>query len=110
PLFAHAAWRGMMEQRAIEATFASGEYVALGLAMDPAAVLAASADTSAAAAAARVRRSRVELERRLAAEPAVLGTTSASVLPLMYHPWRRVEVEGLAPSVLDSAAVPRVSS
>jgi len=47
----------------------------------------------------------------------VLGVTRASVLPLMYHPWRKVEVEGVAPpdspalseANVSSAAAPRVS-
>lgn len=46
----------------------------------------------------------------MAAEPGVIDVTGASLLPLMYHPWRRVEVEGVAPLVTDSAVVPRVSS
>jgi putative ABC transport system permease protein len=34
-----------------------------------------------------------ELERRLEAEPGVRGVTVASVLPLMNHPWRQIEVD-----------------
>jgi putative ABC transport system permease protein len=37
-----------------------------------------------------------ELERRLEAEPGVTGVTVASVLPLMDHPWRQIDVEGAA--------------
>ncbi|CAA9348582.1 MAG: hypothetical protein AVDCRST_MAG11-3376 [uncultured Gemmatimonadaceae bacterium] len=109
PILALAAWRSTVRQRAIESTFPAGEYLMVSVAMDPAGTLGKSADTS-AAARARLRAARAELEQRVAAEPAVLGVTGASALPLMYHPWRRVEVEGVAPAVTNAGAALRVSS
>ena len=108
PILALAAWRNTVRQRAIESTFPAGEYLMVSVAMDPGGTLGKSADTS--AARARLRAARTEFEQRVAAEPAVLGVTGASALPLMYHPWRRVEVEGVAPAVTNSGAALRVSS
>jgi predicted permease len=109
PVLALAAWRSTVRQRALESSFAAGQYVMASVEMNPVGALGQAADTS-AAARARLRAARAELVRRAAADPAVRGVTTASVMPLMYHPWRRVEVEGIAPAVADSAAVPRVSS
>ena len=109
PILALSAWRSTARQRALEASFPAAEYLMVSLAMGPASALGELADTS-AAARVRLRAARTELARRAAAEPAVLEVTGASALPLMYHPWRRVEVEGVAASVADSAAAPRVSS
>lgn len=44
--------------------------------------------------AERFRAATQELERRLEAEPGVTGVTVASVLPLMEHPVRQVEIDG----------------
>jgi putative ABC transport system permease protein len=57
------------------------------------------ADTTRAGYVARWRRTTAELERRLAAEPGVLGVTFADRLPRMYHPHRLVDVDegGAAP-------------
>jgi predicted permease len=107
PLFALAAWRSTVRQRAIESTFPAGEYLMARLAMDPAAAPGRPADT--AGAGARLLAARMELERRVGAEPAARGVTSASALPLTYHPWRHVEVEGVAPPAAGSAAPPRVA-
>ena len=107
PIFAYATWRSSALYRSLEATFPSGEYLAARLAMDPVDVRAGVRDS--AAERARFQAARAELARRLAEEPAVLGVTAASALPLAYHPWRRVEVEGIAPPVGDTSALPRVS-
>jgi putative ABC transport system permease protein len=53
-----------------------------------------SGDTSAAAFAARYAVRLRSLEERLEARPGVTAVTFAERLPLMYHPHRRVEVEG----------------
>jgi putative ABC transport system permease protein len=42
---------------------------------------------------ARFQTSAVELERRLASEPGVTGTTFTSMLPGMYHEWNQVELD-----------------
>lgn len=47
-----------------------------------------------AAFAERFSAATQELERRLEAEPGVTGVTLASVLPLMQHPVRQVEIDG----------------
>jgi putative ABC transport system permease protein len=59
----------------------------------------AGADSSGAARVARVRATAEELERRLEADPAVLGVAFAERLPRMSHPSRRVELDegGAAP-------------
>jgi predicted permease len=59
----------------------------------------AGVDSSRAAFAARFRRSYQELERRIAADPAVVGVAFADRLPRMYHPHRIVDVDdgGAAP-------------
>ena len=108
PGFAWAVWRDTTFYRSIEGSFPAREYLMTRLAMHPANSPEALADT--AAARARFRAARIELERRVAAEPAVLGVTSATALPLTSHRWGRVEVEGVAPAAADSAIVPRVSS
>ena len=112
PVIALSAWRSTVRQRALESSFAAGEYLMVSLAMDPAssASAAPSAAPDTAAARTRLRAARAALAQRVVAEPVVLATTAASTLPLMYHPWRRVEVEGVAPTVADSGAAPRVSS
>jgi len=109
PILALSAWRSTARQRAIEATFPAGEFLMVSVAMD-AEGTAEGTSTDTSAARARLEAVRAELARRVAAEPAVLGVTGASALPLMYHPWRRVQVEGVEASAADSAAAPRVSA
>jgi predicted permease len=59
----------------------------------------AGSDSARAAFGDRYRASWRELERRLAADPAVVGVTFADRLPRMYHPYRLIEVDagGAAP-------------
>src|SRR5690606_9171704 len=52
------------------------------------------ADTSAAAFQARYASRLNALDERLEREPGVRSVTFAERLPLMYHPHRRVEIEG----------------
>ncbi len=108
PVLALAAWRSTARQRAIESSFPAARYLMVSLTMEPEGALGMPADT--AATALRLRAARAELERRVRAEHGVVGATSASTLPRMYHPWRHVAVEGVTPRVADSAAAPRVSS
>ena len=54
----------------------------------------AAADTLQAQFDARYQASLLELERRLEGDAAVAAVTFAERLPLMYHPHRRVDVEG----------------
>jgi hypothetical protein len=108
PIVALAAWRSTVRQRALETAFPAREYLMVSVDMDPATPPRTAADT--AAHAARRAAARRALEERVVAEPKVLGVTGASVLPLMYHPWRRVEVEGVLPAGGDTADAPRVGA
>lgn len=77
----------------IDVGFPTEQYLSASIAMDreppP-----GSADTSQAAFALRYRASLEALEQRLEAERAVTAVTFAERLPLMYHPHRRIEVDG----------------
>ena len=58
---------------------------------------------------AELRQRVEELERRLEAEPAVLGVTYADRVPRMYHPWNRIEVDEGAVPPADSVRGHRVA-
>ena len=75
--------------RASNAGLVPEQYLAVTMAMDREEVPGApdSAFTGRFAAATG------ELERRLEAEPGVTGVTVGSVLPLMDHPWRSIQIE-----------------
>ena len=107
PVFAYAMWKDSTFYRSVQAIFPAGEYLMARVAMAPPELSGAPADTI--AARAQFQAARLELARRVAADPAVLGVTGATALPLTYHRWRRVEVEGVARSAEDSTAGPRVS-
>ena len=66
------------------------QYLAVGIAMDRDKVPGATG----AAFSARFTEASQALERRLEAEPGVIGVTVASVLPVMDHPIRQIDVEG----------------
>lgn len=68
------------------------QYLAVAIAMDR--------DEAPGAAAADFAAATRELERRLEAEPGVIGVTVATVLPLMNHPRRQIELDegGAAPA------------
>jgi predicted permease len=86
--------------QSLDAGFPSREYLSVRLEMDG----EGSSDV-----AARFRAAVLELDRRLAAEPAVRGVTFTSILPRTHHPQRWVEVEGEA-AAPGSAARHRVGS
>src|SRR4029079_15990557 len=75
--------------RAAKAGLVPERYLAVTMAMDRERV------PGAAGAAVQIRFTAAtqELERRLEAEPGVAGVTVASVLPLMDHPWRQIDVD-----------------
>jgi putative ABC transport system permease protein len=65
------------------------QYLAVTMAMDREEVPGAAGSTFTGRFAAATQ----ELERRLEAEPGVTGVTVASVLPLMNHPWRTIDID-----------------
>ena len=75
--------------RAANAGLVPEQYLAVTMAMDREKVPGAAGATF----TARFTAATQELERRLEAEPGVTGVTVASVLPLMEHPWRQIDVE-----------------
>ena len=77
--WAHAANAGLAPQ----------QYLAVTMAMDREKVPGAAGSTFTAGFTAATQ----ELERRLEAEPGVTGVTVASVLPLMNHAWRAIDIE-----------------
>jgi putative ABC transport system permease protein len=95
PVHAFFILRHSAHLRALDVGVPADEYLTARLEMDRE---AASADTSAAALAARFAATLGELERRLSADPGVAGVTFADALPGMYHPQRRVQVEGARPA------------
>ena len=75
--------------RAANAGLVPERYLAAAIAMDREKVPAAAAATF----AGRFTAATEELERRLEAEPGVSSVTVATVLPLMVHPLRNIEIE-----------------
>ncbi|HEX5871224.1 MAG TPA: ABC transporter permease, partial [Longimicrobium sp.] len=74
--------------------FPTEEYLSVRLAMDPAdAAPATAADTAKAGHRTRVAATAAELERRLEADPAVLGVTFAERMPRMAHPYGEIELD-----------------
>ncbi|MEX1257424.1 MAG: ABC transporter permease [Gemmatimonadota bacterium] len=70
------------------------EYVGAALDFDPLLAGEVRADAGAAELAARYGAARAELERRLLVDPEVSGVTFSRRLPLQYHPWNQIEVDG----------------
>jgi len=99
PVTAFLARLDGVQVRSVDVGFPAEEYLSLRLEMDREPPPGAPADTSQAAFRARFRTTYQELERRLAADPAVAGVTFADRLPRMYHPHRLIEVDegGAAP-------------
>ncbi|MEO6238401.1 MAG: ABC transporter permease [Vicinamibacterales bacterium] len=81
--------------RAAHAGLIPEQYLAAAIAMDRDKVPGATGATFSARFTAAIQ----ELERRLEAEPGVTGVTVASVLPLMDHPVRQIDIDeaGTAP-------------
>ncbi|HEX2203806.1 MAG TPA: FtsX-like permease family protein, partial [Longimicrobium sp.] len=91
PATAYFTRRDAVQMRSHAPGFAAGEFLSARLERDAEGVEdGASSDASDAGFAAAY----AELERRLAAEPAVAGVTFADRLPRTDHPQRPVEVEG----------------
>jgi putative ABC transport system permease protein len=87
--------------RAANAGLVPEQYLAVTMAMDREKVPGAAGSTFTGRFAAATQ----ELERRLEGEPGVTGVTVASVLPLMNHPWRTIEIdeESAAPGERNSS-------
>src|SRR6185295_18027591 len=93
--------------RAANAGLVPERYLAAAIAMDREKTPGATG----AAFSARFTEATQELERRLEAEPGVTGVTVASVLPLMNHPARHIDVDDGGSAPLDrNATHRRVSS
>lgn len=75
--------------RAANAGLLPEQYLAVTMAMDREKVPGAAGSTFTGRFAAATQ----ELERRLEAEPGVTGVTVASVLPVMDHPWRTIDID-----------------
>jgi predicted permease len=97
PVVAYNVARDAGDTRAMVADFPAAEFLSARIALDREAALGA--DTSFAAFVARRVATARELERRLRAEPGVVGVTLAERLPRMNHPPHMIEVDagGAAP-------------
>ena len=85
-----AIYRGMGGgARAANAGLVPEQYLAVTMAMDGEEVPGAAGSTFTGRFAGATQ----ELERRLEAEPGVTGVTVASMLPLMDHAWRTIDVD-----------------
>ena len=101
PVVTWAVRQDAMQIRAMQLGFPEREYLSLRIEMDREASVDAArwrdahagADSARAAFLERYRQSYVELERRLAADPAVAGIAFADRLPRMYHPHRLVDLD-----------------
>jgi predicted permease len=82
-----------------DTSFPASEYLAARIEMDRDPPPGASADTSEAAWLRRYAATVEEVERRLAADPAVAGATFGTSMPRMSHPARYIEMDegGAAP-------------
>jgi predicted permease len=91
--------------------FPTAEYLSVRLAMDPAdAAPGTAVDTSETGHLARVAATAAELERRLEADPAVLGVTFAERMPRMAHPYGGIELdEGGAEPIDPEIGIRRVA-
>jgi hypothetical protein len=97
PVVAFAVYGGVRGARAMVADFPAAEFLSARIALDREPL--PGADTSLAAFVARRHATARELERRLHAEPGVVGVTFAERLPRMHHlpHWIEVDSGGAAP-------------
>ncbi len=97
PVVAFGVHSGVRGARTMVADFPAAEFLSARIALDREPV--AGADTSFAAFIARRQATARELERRLHAEPGVVGVTFAERLPRMHHlpHWIEVDSGGAAP-------------
>jgi putative ABC transport system permease protein len=91
PATAFLAQREAARGQSRDVGFATDQYLSVRLEMDPAE--AAPADTSGEAHRARAAATAAELERRLEADPGVLGATFADRMPRMAHPHGGIELD-----------------
>jgi putative ABC transport system permease protein len=111
PAVAFFVRRDADQLRSYDLGFPADEYLSVRLELDRDALPGATSDTARAAVArARYGATWQELERRLTAEPAVVGVTVAEALPLMSHGWNQIEVDQGALTPRDSVGGHRVSS
>jgi hypothetical protein len=89
PVIAMSLYRDTVTMRTKDPGFPAEQYLGARIAMDRSD--AADGDTT---FATRYHAALRELEERLEQDPAIAAVTYAERLPLMYHPHRRVEVEG----------------
>lgn len=89
--------------RAANAGLVPEQYLAVTVAMDREQVPGGADPTFTSRFAAAIQ----EVERRLEAEPGVTGATAATLLPLMDHPWRRIEVQEGSVAYGEQTASPR---
>jgi hypothetical protein len=102
-----AIYRGVASgARAANAGLVPEQYLAVTMAMDREEVPGAAGAPFVARFAAATQ----ELERRLEAEPGVTGVTVASVLPLMDHPRRQIDVDEGGAASTDRNSSPRLVS
>ena len=97
PVIAYHVTRDAADTRAMVADFPAAEFLSARIALDHEPL--PGGDTSSAAFVVRRAATVRELERRLRAEPGVVGAALAERLPRMEHPPRMVEVDagGAAP-------------
>ena len=89
PVALFLTWRDTAQIAGNDPGIPTQDYLAVRIEMDR------SVDGT-AADPARVARAHAELETRLEALPHVASVAFATELPRMYHPWRRIDVEGVA--------------
>lgn len=97
PAMAFFAYRYVAQVRQMEVGFASEEFLAARLELDPVADLGR-ADSSRAERRHEINSVTGELKRRLSAEPGIAGVTVANRLPRTLHERVRIEVDGVSPA------------
>ena len=99
PVVSYLVRRDAVQISSLDIGIPDEQYLTVRLEMDRETAAGGMADTSRAAFNARFKATYLELERRLAADPSVLGVTFADRLPRMYHPHRLIDVDagGAAP-------------
>jgi predicted permease len=102
PVVALLIWRALEPIQSFDVGFDENEYLTADLALGEESAAGVPGDQSRAARFARFRSTLEELERRLSAEPAVVGVTFADRLPRMFHREYRIDVVEDAPVPGDS--------
>ena len=110
PVTAFLARRDGVQMETLNLGLPAREYLSARVSTDRDYVVASDADTSIDAFHRRFAATVVELQRRLSAQPGVSAVTFATLLPGMWHPRRRIEVDGEAAAAPDSLVGHRVST